>query len=238
MLTDEVSPMSRLDELRSGLAAVEERIVAGCAAAERDRSGVTLVVVTKTYPATDVRLLAELGVREVGESRDQEAGPKVAELEGLGLSWHFIGQLQSNKARSVARYADVLHTLDRPSLVSAVQRAVAPTGRTLRCFIQVSLDGDPSRGGAGMDAVPTLADQIAGAPGLELAGVMAVAPMNIAAGDAFARLQDVSLRLRAAHPSATDISAGMSGDLEEALCHGATHLRVGSAVLGQRPPLG
>jgi pyridoxal phosphate enzyme (YggS family) len=231
---------SRRDALAAGLAAVRARIAAGCLAAGRDPGDVTLIVVTKTYPAQDVRLLAGLGVREVGESRDQEVSPKAAELADLDLSWHFIGRLQSNKARSVARYADVVHSVDRASLVTALQRAVAGNERqsSLRCFVQVSLDADPGRGGVVPGDVPALAALIADAPGLELAGVMAVAPMNVPAGKAFAVLSDVSLRLRATHPDATDMSAGMSGDLEEALRHGATHLRVGSAVLGQRPPLG
>jgi uncharacterized pyridoxal phosphate-containing UPF0001 family protein len=145
--------------------------------------------------------------------------------------------LQSNKARSVARYADVVHSIDRSSLVGPLGRAAVEADRTVRGFVQVSLDGDPDRGGMPVDGVPELADRIAGTDGLELAGVMAVAPMETDPDAAFERLQAVSQRLLAAHPRATGISAGMSGDLEEALRHGATHLRVGSAVLGVRPPL-
>jgi PLP dependent protein len=227
----------RLTELVDGLAAVEARIAAGCSAAGRDRAEVTLLVVTKTYPASDVRLLAKLGIREVGESRDQEAAPKAAESADLHLSWHFIGRLQSNKARSVARYADAVHSVDRASLVTALGRAAVEADRTVRCFVQVSLDGDPKRGGMPVDGVPLLADRIAETSGLELAGVMAVAPMETEPDAAFGHLQEVSNRLRDAHPEALAISAGMSGDLEEALRHGATHLRVGSAVLGVRPAL-
>jgi pyridoxal phosphate enzyme (YggS family) len=229
--------VSRLTELVAGLAAVEARIAAGCHAAGRDRAEVTLLVVTKTYPASDVRLLAQLGVREVGESRDQEAAPKAAACADLDLSWHFIGRLQSNKARSVARYADAVHSVDRSSLVTVLGRAAVEVGRTLQCFVQVSLDGDPHRGGVPIDGVPLLADQIAGTDGLELAGVMAVAPMGVESSGAFDLLHGVSDRLLDAHPEARAISAGMSGDLEEALRHGATHLRVGSAVLGVRPAL-
>jgi PLP dependent protein len=230
-------PATRAAELATGLAAVEARIAAGCRAADRDRAGVTLVVVTKTYPATDVRLLAGLGVHDVGESRDQEAGPKAAECADLDLSWHFIGRLQSNKARSVARYAAAVHSVDRSSLVTALGRATVEAGRTLACFVQVSLDGDPDRGGVPVDGVPQLAARIAATDGLEVAGVMAVAPLGADPDGAFSLLEGVSGRLREAHPTAVAISAGMSGDLEEALRHGATHLRVGSAVLGQRPPL-
>jgi len=232
-----VNPVNRVAELTNGLAAVEARIEAGCRAAGRDRGEVTLVVVTKTYPASDVRLLAGLGVREVGESRDQEAAPKAAACADLDLRWHFIGRLQSNKARSVARYADVVHSVDRSSLVTALSRAAVEADRTIACFVQVSLDGDAGRGGVPIDGVSQLADRIAEAPGLDVAGVMAVAPLQVAADSAFALLKDVSDRLCRDHVAATAISAGMSGDLEEALSHGATHLRVGSAVLGLRPPL-
>jgi pyridoxal phosphate enzyme (YggS family) len=230
--------VTRLTELADGLAAVEARIAAGCLAAGRERVEATLVVVTKTYPASDVRLLASLGVRDVGESRDQEAAGKAAESADLELSWHFVGRLQSNKARSVARYADVVHSVDRSSLANALGRAAVEAGRTLACFAQVSLDGDPSRGGVPVDGVGELADRIAGTAGLRLAGVMAVAPMQTDPDTAFDQLQVVSNRLLNAHPEAGAISAGMSGDLEAALRHGATHLRVGSAVLGVRPPLG
>jgi len=229
--------VARQAELAAGLAAVQARIAAGCQAAGRDPAGVVLVVVTKTYPASDVRLLAGLGVRDVGESRDQEAAPKARDCADLDLSWHFVGRLQSNKARSVARYTDVVHSVDRSSLVAALGRAAVEAGRTLGCFVQVSLDGDPHRGGVPVDGVPPLADEIAATAGLRLAGVMAVAPVGADPDGSFELLQSVSQRLRPAHPGAAAISAGMSGDLEEALRHGATHLRVGSAVLGVRPPL-
>jgi pyridoxal phosphate enzyme (YggS family) len=230
---------AREAELEAALGAVQQRIAAGCVAAGRDPAGVTLVVVTKTYPASDVRILAGLGVRDVGENRDQEAAPKAEETAALGLRWHFVGRLQSNKARHVTRYAGSVHSVDRLSLVTPLARGAQEAGRSVRCFVQVSLDGDTSRGGAVIGAdVSSLAERIAGTEGLVLAGVMAVAPLGEDPDQAFARLQEVSETLRRAHPQATSISAGMSGDLEQALRHGATHLRVGSAVLGERPPLG
>jgi pyridoxal phosphate enzyme (YggS family) len=225
-------------ELENGLRAVRTRIAGACRAADRDPGAVTLIVVTKTYPVSDVRILAGLGVRDLGESRDQEAAPKAAESAGLGLHWHFIGRLQSNKARSVARYAGAVHSIDRASSLAPLGRGAQEAGRVVRCFVQVSLDGDPSRGGVLVEDVGALADQIAGQEGLDLAGVMAVAPLGVDPDPAFATLQEVSERLRETHPRASAISAGMSGDLEHALLHGATHLRVGSAVLGQRPPVG
>lgn len=235
--------MSRRDELAAGLATVEDRIAAACAAAGRQRAELTLIVVTKTWPATDVRLLAELGVRDVGEARDQEAAPKAAECTGLGLRWHFLGQLQTNKARSVVGYADWIHSVDRPRLITALDEAATRAGRTPRCLLQVNLDeqaasDDAGRGGAAPADVPALADALAAAPGLELAGLMAVAPLGADPARAFDRLAALAASLRSAHPQATVISAGMSGDLEAAVAAGATHLRVGTAVLGSRPPNG
>jgi PLP dependent protein len=224
----------RLAVLRTNLRAVRRRIEAGCAAAGRDPGEVTLVVVTKTYPAQDVRLLATLGVHDVGENRDQEAGPKHDECADLALTWHFVGRLQSNKAHSVVRYADLVHSVDRSSLVAALGRATRAAGRSLDCLIQVSVDGDPSRGGAAVADVPVLADLIAAEDGLRLRGLMAVAPLGMPAREAFAVLPRLRDTLRADHPGAQIISAGMSADLEEALAEGATHLRVGSAVLGAR----
>lgn len=228
----------RRAQLRENLARVRTRIAAGCAAAGRDPAGVVLVVVTKTYPASDVELLAGLGVTDVGENRDTEAAAKHAASTGLRLTWHFIGQLQSNKAHSVARYADVVHSVDRPSLVRVLGKGARAAGRELDCLIQVSLDGDPDRGGARPGDVPALADAVAGEEGLRLAGLMAVAPLGVPPRPAFAVLPSLRDRLLADHPQARLISAGMSADLEDALAEGATHLRVGSAVLGARRPLG
>ena len=232
--------MSRALELAANLAAVDDRIARACADAGRDRAGVTLVVVTKTWPASDVRLLTELGVRDVGENRDQEAEPKAAEcadLQPLGLRWHFVGQLQTNKCRSVAGYADVVHSIDRPRLAAALAHAATARGRRIGCFVQVSLDGDQSRGGALDSEIAAVADLVAAAPSLDLLGLMAVAPLGADASRSFAALVELSLSLRADHPGASMISAGMSGDLEAAISAGATHVRVGSAVLGGRPPL-
>ncbi|GAA3626480.1 YggS family pyridoxal phosphate-dependent enzyme [Kineosporia mesophila] len=230
--------VERQEELAIGLESVRSQVAKACTEAGRDPAGATLVVVTKTYPASDIRLLAGLGVREVGESRDQEASPKVEESADLNLDWHFIGRLQSNKARHVARYAHSVHSVDRPGLISGLQRGAAEAGRTVRCFLQISLDGDSSRGGALAQDVPALADAVAASENLQLAGLMAVSPVTWDPNRAFSDLLDASAHLREQHPEAIDISGGMSGDFMQALRHGATHLRVGSAVLGQRPPLG
>lgn len=228
----------RLAEVRAGLEAVRARIADGCAAVGRDPQEVTLVVVTKTCPASDVRLLAGLGVGDVGENRDQEAAGKYRACADLPLNWHFVGRLQSNKATSVLRYAELVHSVDRPSLVSALGRAAQAAGRRLDCLVQVSLDGDPHRGGAVAEQVPALAEAIAGQEGLRVRGVMAVAPLGVAPREAFAALPRLRDRLLADHPDAVLISAGMSADLEHALAEEATHLRVGSAVLGGRRRLG
>lgn len=225
--------MNRQDEIAAGLARVRERIDSACAAVGRT-DHVELVVVTKTFPASDVAILADLGVRHVAENRDQEARAKREELGEDGLVWHMIGQLQRNKAASVARWADVVESVDRPELVAALSKAAA--GRELRVLIQVDLDPDPrpDRGGAAPDEVLDLAGLIDADPSLSLAGLMAVAPHPGDPDEAFARLAVVSSRLRSRFPQATVLSAGMSDDLEQAIAHGATQVRVGGAVLGHR----
>ncbi|GAA5612579.1 pyridoxal phosphate homeostasis protein [Streptomyces platensis] len=235
----------RKAQLAENLAQVEERISAACAKAGRPRDEVNLIVVTKTYPASDVRLLAELGVRQVAENRDQEAAPKAAECADLPLTWNFVGQLQTNKVRSVAGYAGIVQSVDRARLVTALDKEAVRTGRELGCLIQVALDAESGvrgeRGGVAADGVAVLAEQIAGAQGLRLDGVMTVAPLaGPYAGRelaAFERLMEISSDLRGNHPAANMVSAGMSADLEEAVAAGATHVRVGTAVLGVRPRL-
>ncbi|GAB3874841.1 YggS family pyridoxal phosphate-dependent enzyme [Terrabacter terrigena] len=234
----------RLEELRTNLAAVNARIERGCADAGRDPDEVTLVVVTKYFPASDVLLLHRLGVRHFGENRDQEAGEKfraarhaLAEAGESELTLHFIGQLQSNKAGHVAGYSDVVQSVDRSKLVSALDRGAHAVDRRLRLLLQVSLDGDTARSGVLPEAAADLADEVAGRELLSLKGVMAVAPLGADPDEAFARLRAVADGIRARHPDADWLSAGMSADLEAGLRHGATHLRVGTAILGSRPSL-
>jgi pyridoxal phosphate enzyme (YggS family) len=224
----------RREEVAAGLARVRLRIAAACEDAGRDPGDITLVVVTKTYPASDVALLAGLGIRDIGENRDQEAASKHAACADLGVRWHFIGQLQSNKARSVAGYADLVHSVDRASLVAALDRAAAGHERVLDCLLQVSLDGNPSRGGVRATELPRLAERAAAAGHLRVCGVMAVAPLGADPVRAFATLPELLRTVREHAPQATVISAGMSEDLEAAVTRGATHLRVGSAILGSR----
>jgi len=232
---DPVPTAERVQELTAALAGVEERLGAACAMAGRRRDEVVLVAVTKTRPASDVVALRELGVLDVGENRDQEAKAKAAQVPGV--RWHVVGSLQTNKARSVARYASAVHSVDRAELISALSAGALRAERDLDVLLQVSLDGDPARGGALLVDVPALAEQAAAAPGLRLAGVMAVAPLGADPAAAFAVLAQVSANLRGDHPKAVAMSAGMSGDLEQAVAAGATHVRVGTALLGHRPPL-
>jgi PLP dependent protein len=230
-----VSSDDRRAELAANLADLERRVAKACSASGRARQELTVVAITKTFPATDVRLLAELGVTDVGENRDQEAAEKHAECADLALRWHFVGQLQRNKARSVARYADFVHSVDRPSLVAALDAAAQAAEREVGVLIQVALDAEPSgRGGARPIEVTDLAARITDARALSLAGVMAVAPLAADPDPAFAWLSEISTVLRAEYPEARIVSAGMSGDLEAAVRHGATHLRVGTALLGRR----
>ena len=228
----------RRAELERNLAAVRERVDAACALAGRSHDDVTLVVVTKTYPASDVALLAELGVTDVGENRHPEAGDKAAEVEA-SLRWHFVGGLQTNKAGAVTRYADVVQSLDRAKLARSLSRGAEAAGREVGCLVQVDFDGsDPGRAGVLPDDVRSLADLVAELPGLRLDGLMTVAPLGAPARPVFDRLADLSSEVRERHPGATVVSAGMSEDFEDAVAAGATHLRIGRAVLGERPALG
>jgi pyridoxal phosphate enzyme (YggS family) len=230
----------RRAELAANLQAVRERIAAACDTAGRDAAEITLIAVTKTRPVSDVALLSELGVTDFGENRDQEAAPKAAQLvsqfPSLEIAWHFIGQLQTNKCASVAGYASFVHSVDRLRLIKALGAAARQAGRTITCLVQVSLDGDPARGGATPGHVTNLAEVLAGESGLVLGGVMAVAPPAMPPGEAFARLAESAAAVRGVRPGATVISAGMSGDLEQAIAAGATHLRIGTALLGARRP--
>ncbi|HET7821282.1 MAG TPA: YggS family pyridoxal phosphate-dependent enzyme [Ornithinibacter sp.] len=224
----------RRDELGSRLGQVQDRIRRAMADAGRTDEP-ALVVVTKFFPASDVDLLAELGVTAIGENRDQEAAAKCAELTHRDLlAVHFIGQLQSNKAASVAHYADVVQSVDRAKVVRALDRAAGQLGRRLEVTVQVNLDQSPGRGGVAPADAGALADLVAGSQALTLRGVMAVAPLGGDPREAFARLREVADGIRSDHPDATWVSAGMSGDLEAAVAEGATHLRVGSAILGSR----
>lgn len=177
-------------------------------------------------------------MRDVGENRHQEAEAKAGDCADLGLRWHFVGGLQSNKAAAVAAYADAVHSVDRVKLVRGLDRGAQERGRPLDCLVQVSLDPPGSgegRQGAGADEVAAVADAVAAAEGLRLRGLMAVAPLGEDPARAFDRLAATAAALRSDHPAATWLSAGMSGDLEQAVTAGATHVRVGSAVLGPRP---
>jgi pyridoxal phosphate enzyme (YggS family) len=237
-------PDDRAVQLASNLATVENRIRSACDAAGRGREEVTLVVVTKYFPASDVRLLAEAGVRHVAENRHQEAVAKREACPDLDLTWHFIGGLQSNKAAAVGGWADVVQSVDRAKLLAPLGRAAHERSRLLDVLVQVNLDppsgGDRQHekdGRSGVlpqDAV-ALAERAAATEGVQLRGVMAVAPREGDPAAAFARLADVATAVRAVVPAAGWVSAGMSGDLEAAIAAGATHVRVGTAVLGTRP---
>jgi pyridoxal phosphate enzyme (YggS family) len=234
----------RKAELAANLTAVRKRIAAACAAADRDPAGVRLLAVTKTFPASDVALLADLGQTDVAENRDGDAAAKAAEVAGLrpgvAVHWSMVGRLQRNKARSVAGWADEVQSVDSGRLADALQHAVELSldrgKRTdaLDVLVQASIDGDPARGGCPLDDLVSLSDHIAGLAALRLRGVMAVAPLGMPPEQAFQRLATAAEGLRSAHPEASGLSAGMSGDLEQAIMHGSTCVRVGTAILGGR----
>jgi PLP dependent protein len=244
----------RAAEIAANLAAVRDRISAACAASGRAADEVALVAVTKFRPAADVLHLLRLGQRVFGENRDQEASAKAAEVAARYAAeftdaasdpkpeWHFIGQLQTNKVKSVVSYADVVESVDRLALVTALDKAAVRAERVVRCFVQVNLDAEAARdgsgrGGAHPDEVLRIADEVAGSAALALSGLMAVAPLGAPPTPAFERLAALAAELRGVHPDAVSLSAGMSGDLEAAVAVGATHVRIGSALLGGRPPL-
>jgi hypothetical protein len=231
----------RRAELVGSLGALRARMADACAVAGRDVQEITLVAVTKTYPARDVATLARLGVGDIGESKDQEARAKIAELaESPGgpppLRWHLVGRLQTNKARSVVSYAHAVHSLDRPKLARALADAAERAERDdpLEVFVQVSLDGDPERAGVPVDRLAELVADVAERPQLRLRGLMAVPPIAAEPDAAFGRLAELARQVRDDHPEADALSAGMSGDLEAAIRHGSTHVRVGTALLGRR----
>jgi uncharacterized pyridoxal phosphate-containing UPF0001 family protein len=246
-------------QLSRGLESLSVRIQAACAESGRSPEEVTSVIVVKTWPAADARRLYELGVRDMAENRDQEARLKVAECVDLGITWHFVGQMQRNKANSVARYADFVHSVDRVPLVRSLDSGAERAGRRLSCFVQVDLgsghaaDGPqsggldaaeiqgagtgasgPHRGGADDHDVREVCEAVTDSRQLDLVGLMAVAPLGEQPSSAFERLASVRERVLKSFPQASLLSAGMSGDLEEAIAIGATHVRVGSAVLGKR----
>jgi len=218
-------------ELAARWSSVSERVADAARSAGRDPGGITTIVVTKFHPVALIRDLLELGVVDFGENRHQEAQEKAAELAGTPARWHFIGQLQSKKARQARRYASAVHSVDRLALVPLLDAGED----ALDVFLQINLTDDPDRGGAAPDDVEHLAEALASAAHLRFRGVMAVAPLGEDPRPAFARLRVLSERVRAIDPSASAVSAGMSHDFAEAIAEGATHLRIGSAITGNRP---
>ncbi|QYM76390.1 YggS family pyridoxal phosphate-dependent enzyme [Leucobacter luti] len=217
--------------LADRLAAVRGGVADACRSAGRASEDVTLIVVTKFHPAELVAALAALGVRDVGENRHQEAQDKSQALAGLDLNWHFIGQLQTKKARQAARYAHAIHSIDRERLVDALTDLERP----VEAFLQINLTDDPGRGGVAPADLESLVERTLTNPSLKLRGVMAVAPLDEPPASAFERLAGYSQRVRAIAPEASAISAGMTHDYVEAIAAGATHLRIGSAITGNRP---
>lgn len=235
---------ARRAALSRSLDEVRARIDAAARAAGRDPGEVSLLAVTKTWPASDVAHLVELGLSEFGENKEQEGAAKAAELAELRpdavVRWRIVGRLQRNKARNAARWAAAVDSVDSARLADALDRAagnaVEAGERTdpLSVLVQVSLDDAAGRGGASIADVPDLADRVAQSEHLSLDGVMAVAPQHTDAAAAFTTFAELAQRVRASHPGATTLSAGMSGDLEAAIEHGSTCVRVGTALLGAR----
>jgi len=231
---------NRLKDIQSNLEKINTRIAEACSRSKRNISEITLIAVTKTYPASDVDLLKQLGIENVGENKDQEASGKISQVKEK-FSWHFIGQLQSNKAKSVVTYAELVHSVDRLSLAKELQKSASAIAKKQKVLIQVDLDQsgpDASRGGVWPADLAGLAQFISQSENLELAGLMSVAPLGENPSKAFERLAQIRSDFLKNYPNAVILSAGMSEDLEAAIEHGATHLRIGSALLGERPKIG
>jgi pyridoxal phosphate enzyme (YggS family) len=224
--------------LEQRLDAVEGRISSTLQGLGRSRDEVTLVVVTKNHPVDLAIELYGLGVRDFGENRDQEAGPKASafaqSVTEPSATWHFVGQLQSNKAKNVAAYADVVHSVDRESLLISLEKATLERTKPLDVFLQVNLTSDPGRGGVNPAELEPFAERVAGASGLNLLGIMAVAALDEPLESEFEKIAKLSQKLISVAPQAKFISAGMSQDFETALAYGATHLRIGTAITGKR----
>ena len=221
--------MNRYDEIASNLSAVQERINNTLSLAGRTAQEITLIAVTKTFPASDVEILSQLGVCNFGENRDSEAAPKATSVAG---TWHFQGQIQSNKLKSITSWSNVIHSLDELGHIQALDKVAA---HRIGVFLQVSLDGAQGRGGAQPSDLSELADAVMGSSNLDLMGLMSVAPLDVSSNEAFEKLGAIHSDFKASYPVAKYLSAGMSNDFESAIIHGATHIRVGSSILGSRP---
>lgn len=220
---------SRYDEIASNLERVRNRVKNAAASSARKYEDITLIAVTKTFPVSDVHILASLDVHHYGENRDSEAAPKAAAVPGM---WHFQGQIQSNKLKSIASWANIIHSLDEIRHIQALDRVAI---HRIGVFLQVSLDGAQGRGGAAAADLSALADSVLNSTHLDLMGLMAVAPLEESSNQAFEKLATIHDEFKATYPMATSLSAGMSNDFESAISHGATHIRVGSSILGSRP---
>jgi PLP dependent protein len=222
----------RREELRSNLERAQARVALACQAAGRPVDEVTIVAVTKTWPSSDIRHLAALGVRDIGENKDQEGRSKWSDLvdSEFSLTWHFLGQIQRNKATRIGQWADVIHSVDRVEILDPLIRSERP----LDVLIQVNLDPQPGRGGVQPAGIDQLAQAIASRPALALRGLMVVPPQSTEPRAAFEEIQRLHQRLLLSHPEARWLSAGMSGDVEEAIACGATHVRLGTSILGSR----
>jgi len=227
----------RRAEISQNLHEVRDRIDSTTIAAGRQPREVSLIVVTKNFPASDVAHLASLGVQDVGENRHQEGSVKSGEVDAE-LTWHFIGQLQRNKVAAVLGWADVIQSVDRLELAQEIVKRAPLRDRPIRVLIQISLDGSAGRAGAAPQDLSAIAAVLAGAPQVDLSGVMAVAPLDEDPRAAFERLSGIREGFLRDHPTATWCSAGMSNDYVEAIERGATHVRIGSSILGSRPPFG
>ena len=239
---------TRERELTETMTAGRARLAAAATAAGRDTGEIQLLPITEFFPASDVTILAQLGCAEFGESREQEASNKAVEISKIigdkPIRWHMVGQIQRNKARSIAEWAYAAHSVDSRRVIDALDRAAQRAlvegrrAKPLRVYLQVSLDGDQQRGGIDVeeaDAIDQLSAAVHDAEGLVFVGLMAIPPLGADPDPAFARLRSELMRIQSGYDQQLELSAGMSSDLEAAVRHGSNCVRVGTALLGQRP---
>lgn len=251
-MTGSTTETARQAELAERLSALRTRLARAARSAGRDVAEIQFLPVTKYFPVRDILILRRLGCGDFGESREQEASNKAAEIaanaqcgeSATPIRWHMIGRVQRNKARAVAGWAYAVHSVDSMKVAAALERGSTEAlagGRRLepvRVYVQVSLDGDAERGGVDVgrqDLVDELCAAVDRSPGLQLVGLMGVPPLGAEPGAAFARLAEERRRVQLRYQQRLGLSAGMSGDLEAAVEHGSTCVRVGTALMGPRP---
>ena len=226
------------DSLAERLVLLNERIQRACVDSGRSLEEITLIGVSKTKPAADVTAANELGLHDFGENYLQEATGKIDALQGIAATWHYVGNIQSNKTKEVAKYFDWVHTVDRSKIGQRLS-AQCPAGKTIQVLIQVNIDDDPNKGGCSPAQALDLTQQLTALPNLQVRGLMTILSKDSIPRDSYESVAQLSVQIAAELPAAQQacwdtLSMGMTYDLEHAIAAGATHIRIGTALFGAR----